>query len=154
MGGSCAKANYGAQGYASNFTLSVMDRDWEEGLTEGQAVKVVEHCIREIHMRFLINQSNFIIKVIDKRGLGHSNSARTRRITEELAEMRTFVVWLGSGAGVMSRISALTALAEGISYQGHLLHCFKLCSTICNEDRRRAFGQRELVLLVCLRDVK
>eukprot|EP00804_Cyclotella_cryptica_P022855 CCRYP_005047-RA/>CCRYP_005047-RA protein AED:0.45 eAED:0.45 QI:145/1/1/1/1/1/3/110/202 len=67
--GSCAKVNYGAQGYASNFCLSIMDRDWEEGLTEEQAVKIVEHCIRELQMRFLINQSNFIIKVIDKDGL-------------------------------------------------------------------------------------
>lgn len=67
--GSCTKANYGAQGYASNFCLSIMDRDWDEGLTEDQAVKIVEHCIRELQMRFLINQSNFIIKVIDKDGL-------------------------------------------------------------------------------------
>lgn len=67
--GSCAKAKYGAQGYASNFCLSIMDRDWDEGLNEGQAVGIVEHCIRELQMRFLINQSNFIIKVIDKDGV-------------------------------------------------------------------------------------
>ncbi len=67
--GSCQKVNYGAQGYASNFTLSIMDRDWEEGLNEEQAVKIVEHCIRELNMRFLLNQSNFIIKVVDKDGV-------------------------------------------------------------------------------------
>lgn len=67
--GSCTKAKFGAQGYASNFTLSIMDRDWDEGMTEDQAVKIVEKCIRELKMRFLINQSNFIIKVIDKEGV-------------------------------------------------------------------------------------
>ena len=67
--GSCQKVNYGAQGYASNFTLSIMDRDWEEGLDEDAAVKIVEHCIREMKMRFLLNQSNFIIKVVDKEGV-------------------------------------------------------------------------------------
>ena len=67
--GSCVKQNYGAQGYASNFCLSIMDRDWGEGMNEDQAVKVVEHCIQELKMRFLINQSNFIIKVIDKEGV-------------------------------------------------------------------------------------
>ncbi|KAL7530679.1 hypothetical protein ACHAWF_006476 [Thalassiosira exigua] len=67
--GSCMKAKFGAQGYASNFTLSIMDRDWDEGMTEDQAVKIVEKCIRELKMRFLINQSNFIIKVIDKEGV-------------------------------------------------------------------------------------
>mmetsp|Transcript_1133 Transcript_1133/g.2370 ORF Transcript_1133/g.2370 Transcript_1133/m.2370 type:complete len:203 (-) Transcript_1133:160-768(-) len=67
--GSCVKANYGAQGYASNFCLSIMDRDWDEGLTEDQAVKIVEKCIKELGMRFLINQSNFILKVVDKEGV-------------------------------------------------------------------------------------
>lgn len=67
--GSCTKQNYGAQGYASNFCLSIMDRDWTEGLTEGQAVTLVEKCMKELEMRFLINQKNFIIKVIDKEGV-------------------------------------------------------------------------------------
>mmetsp|Transcript_12157 Transcript_12157/g.26325 ORF Transcript_12157/g.26325 Transcript_12157/m.26325 type:complete len:203 (+) Transcript_12157:158-766(+) len=67
--GSCAKARYGAQGYASNFCLSIMDRSWEEGMDEGRAVAIVEHCIRELEMRFLINQKNFIIKVVDKEGV-------------------------------------------------------------------------------------
>mmetsp|Transcript_4798 Transcript_4798/g.8629 ORF Transcript_4798/g.8629 Transcript_4798/m.8629 type:complete len:203 (-) Transcript_4798:279-887(-) len=67
--GSCTKAKYGAQGYASNFCLSIMDRSWTEGLNEDQAVDIVEHCIKELEMRFLINQKNFIIKVIDKEGV-------------------------------------------------------------------------------------
>ena len=67
--GSCAKAKYGAQGYASNFCLSIMDRDWREGLGEDQAVNIVEKCIKELETRFLINQSNFIIKVIDEKGV-------------------------------------------------------------------------------------
>ena len=67
--GSCQKVNYGVQGYASNFCLSIMDRDWVEGLTEEDAVKIVEHCIQEMKMRFLLNQTNFIIKVVDKDGV-------------------------------------------------------------------------------------
>merc|ERR1712232_407843 len=64
-----AKVNYGAQGYASNFCLSIMDRDWKEGLTEDEAVKIVEKCIKELQVRFLINQPNFIIKVVNKDGI-------------------------------------------------------------------------------------
>jgi 20S proteasome subunit beta 4 len=67
--GSCVKANFGVQGYASKFCLSIMDRDWEEGMNEEQAVNLVEHCIKELQLRFLINQSNFIVKVIDKEGV-------------------------------------------------------------------------------------
>jgi 20S proteasome subunit beta 4 len=64
-----AKVNYGAQGYASNFCLSIMDRDWKEGLTQDQAVTLVEKCIKELGIRFLIAQPNFIIKVINKEGV-------------------------------------------------------------------------------------
>ncbi len=64
-----AKVNYGAQGYASNFCLSIMDRDWKEGLTMEEAVAIVEKCIRELQTRFLIAQPNFIIKAVDKDGV-------------------------------------------------------------------------------------
>lgn len=66
---SLQKTPFGAQGYASNFTLSIMDRDWKQGLNESQAVEIVEKCIMELQTRFLIAQSNFIIKVIDKDGV-------------------------------------------------------------------------------------
>eukprot|EP00555_Chaetoceros_dichaeta_P011479 CAMPEP_0198261694 /NCGR_PEP_ID=MMETSP1447-20131203/10372_1 /TAXON_ID=420782 /ORGANISM="Chaetoceros dichaeta, Strain CCMP1751" /LENGTH=202 /DNA_ID=CAMNT_0043949699 /DNA_START=1300 /DNA_END=1908 /DNA_ORIENTATION=- len=63
------KLKYGAQGYASNFCLSIMDRDYKEGLTQDEAVQIVEKCIQELKVRFLLNQSNFLIKVIDKDGV-------------------------------------------------------------------------------------
>lgn len=63
------KLKYGAQGYASNFCLSIMDRDYKEGLTQDEAVQIVEKCIKELQVRFLLNQSNFLIKVIDKDGV-------------------------------------------------------------------------------------
>lgn len=66
---SLSKVSYGAQGYASNFCLSVMDRDYKEGLTEDEAVDIIEKCIKELQTRFLLNQSNFIIKAIDKDGV-------------------------------------------------------------------------------------
>jgi 20S proteasome subunit beta 4 len=64
-----SKVKYGAQGYASSFCLSIMDRDWKEGLTETEAIDIVEKCIKELQVRFLLNQSNFMIKVIDKDGV-------------------------------------------------------------------------------------
>eukprot|EP00594_Rhizosolenia_setigera_P019158 CAMPEP_0178978110 /NCGR_PEP_ID=MMETSP0789-20121207/24937_1 /TAXON_ID=3005 /ORGANISM="Rhizosolenia setigera, Strain CCMP 1694" /LENGTH=133 /DNA_ID=CAMNT_0020667733 /DNA_START=284 /DNA_END=685 /DNA_ORIENTATION=- len=67
--GTLQKVNYGAQGYASNFTLSIMDRDYQENLTEKEAVAIVEKCMNELNTRFLINQTNFIIKVVDKDGI-------------------------------------------------------------------------------------
>lgn len=64
-----SKVKYGAQGYASSFCLSIFDRDYKEGLTQDEAVEIIEKCIKELEVRFLLNQSNFIIKVIDKDGV-------------------------------------------------------------------------------------
>jgi len=64
-----AKVNYGCQGYASSFCLSIMDRDWKEGLTMEEGVAIVDKCIKELQVRFLISQPNFIIKIIDKDGV-------------------------------------------------------------------------------------
>lgn len=67
--GSLQKVPYGAQGYASNFCLSIMDRECHEGMNEAEAMTVIDHCILELQTRFLIQQPNFIIKVIDKDGV-------------------------------------------------------------------------------------
>jgi 20S proteasome subunit beta 4 len=63
------KVSYGSQGYASNFCLSIMDKEYRDDLNEADAVKIVEQCIHELHTRFLISQKNFIIKVVDKDGV-------------------------------------------------------------------------------------
>lgn len=64
------KVPYGCQGYASNFCLSIMDREHKpSGTTEADALKIIEQCILELKMRFLISQPNFIVKVIDKDGI-------------------------------------------------------------------------------------
>jgi len=63
------KVKYGAQGYASNFCLSIMDKDWKDGLTQDEAVEIVEKCIKELQVRFLLSQTNFLIKVVDKDGV-------------------------------------------------------------------------------------
>lgn len=63
------KVNYGAQGYATQFCLSIFDREYIEGIDETKAVAIIKKCIHELHTRFLISQPNFIIKVIDKEGV-------------------------------------------------------------------------------------
>jgi 20S proteasome alpha/beta subunit len=63
------KVPYGSQGMASNFCLSIMDRECHEGMNEMEALTVIDHCISELKTRFLVHQFNFIIKVIDKEGV-------------------------------------------------------------------------------------
>lgn len=74
--GTLQKVPFGAQGYAQYFTLSTMDREYREGLDEAAALDIISKSIHELQTRFLIKQSNFIIKVIDKDGVRvHSQGA-------------------------------------------------------------------------------
>jgi 20S proteasome subunit beta 4 len=66
---SLQKVNFGSQGYASNFCLSIFDREWRPNLTQAEALEVIEHCIGELKQRFLISQPNFMIKAVDKDGI-------------------------------------------------------------------------------------
>ena len=64
-----SKVSFGAHGYASNFLLSVFDRDWREGMDFEAGIDLVKRCIHELHSRFLISQPKFVVKVIDKDGI-------------------------------------------------------------------------------------
>lgn len=67
--GTLQKVKYGCQGYATNFCLSIMDREYNEGLTKEAALKIMEMCIHELHTRFVPSQPNFIIKCVDQEGV-------------------------------------------------------------------------------------
>lgn len=67
--GALHKVKHGAQGYAQYFCSSIFDKEYSENLTEKEAIKIIEHCIGEMHTRFLISQPNFIIKKVDKDGV-------------------------------------------------------------------------------------
>ena len=65
---SLAKVNFGAQGYAANFVLSVFDREWTEGLDVEAGLEIIRKCIHELHTRFLISQPIFVVKIVDANG--------------------------------------------------------------------------------------
>mmetsp|Transcript_32702 Transcript_32702/g.104249 ORF Transcript_32702/g.104249 Transcript_32702/m.104249 type:complete len:206 (-) Transcript_32702:301-918(-) len=63
------KVNFGCHGYASNFILSIFDKEWHPDLTVDQAKDLVQKCIDELQKRFLINLPAFTVKVLDKDGI-------------------------------------------------------------------------------------
>lgn len=69
--GALHKVKHGAQGYAQYFCSSIFDKEYTtmEDMTEERALKVIEYCIQEIQTRFLISQTNFIVKKVDKDGI-------------------------------------------------------------------------------------
>jgi 20S proteasome subunit beta 4 len=67
--GTLHKVKHGAQGYAQYFCSSIFDKECTDSLTEEEAITVIEHCIKEIHTRFMLSQPNFMIKKVDKDGV-------------------------------------------------------------------------------------
>jgi 20S proteasome subunit beta 4 len=63
--GTLQKVQYGCQGVATQFCLSIMDQNYKEGLSYEEALKIIQMCIHELHVRFLPQQPNFIIKCLD-----------------------------------------------------------------------------------------
>lgn len=66
---SMAKVSFGAQGYASNFVLSILDREWKPELSPEEGLEIIRKCIHELHTRFLISQPKFVVKVVDHQGI-------------------------------------------------------------------------------------
>merc|ERR1712137_435806 len=67
--GNMQKMNIGAHGYGSFFTLGLLDRYWEEGLSEERALGIIALCLKEMQTRFLISTPSFCVKVVDKDGI-------------------------------------------------------------------------------------
>tara|TARA_B100000475_G_scaffold18590_1_gene13216 strand:+ start:161 stop:766 length:606 start_codon:yes stop_codon:yes gene_type:complete len=63
------KVNFGCHGYGSNFVLSILDREWTEGLDEAAGLDIINKCIAELQTRFLIHMPKFLIKIVDKDGI-------------------------------------------------------------------------------------
>ena len=66
------KVNFGAQGYAAYFCLSVLDHAYTKTSNETtlqDAISMINQCILELKTRFLISQPNFLIKVVDENGI-------------------------------------------------------------------------------------
>ena len=63
------KVDYAAHGYGGFFCNSLLDTHWKEGLSESEALELLELCIAEIQKRFMINLPEFTVKVVDANGI-------------------------------------------------------------------------------------
>jgi 20S proteasome subunit beta 4 len=67
--GTMQNVEYGAHGYASYIVSSVMSDNYKDNLSLEEAKKMAQLCILALQKRFLITQEDFLIKVIDERGI-------------------------------------------------------------------------------------
>lgn len=63
------KVPFGAHGYGSFFTVSILDKHYREDITVEQAVALMSKCVNEIKQRFIVNMPTFKVRVIDKDGI-------------------------------------------------------------------------------------
>ena len=65
---SMQKVPYGAHGYGSYFSLSILDRYFNKEMDVKDGLKLLKKCIDEIQTRLLLNTPQFIVKIADKNG--------------------------------------------------------------------------------------
>ena len=67
--GTLQQVNKGAQGYAGYFVNSVLDQHFKKDMTLEEGLAAAKDCIKEMRIRFMINQHNFMCKVVTKDGI-------------------------------------------------------------------------------------
>ena len=67
--GTLQQVNKGAQGYAGYFVNSVLDNHFKADMTLDEGVKACKACIHELRHRFMINQHDFVAKMVSRDGI-------------------------------------------------------------------------------------
>ena len=67
--GTLQQVNKGAQGYAGYFVNSVLDQHFRSDMTQEQGLAACKDCIKELRTRFMINQHNYVGKIVTKDGI-------------------------------------------------------------------------------------
>ena len=65
----------GAHGYAGYFVNSVLDNNYKHDMSLEEGIQTMRKCIVELRTRFMINQPNFIAKIVTKDGVQVMNLA-------------------------------------------------------------------------------
>jgi 20S proteasome subunit beta 4 len=60
--------NHCVLGYASLFISSVLERNYRTKMGLKDAITLILKCINVLKKRFIINHSNYIVKIIDEKG--------------------------------------------------------------------------------------
>ena len=67
--GTLQQVQKGAHGYAGYFVNSVLDNHFKHDMTLEQGIHAMQKCIVELRTRFMINQPNFLAKIVTKDGV-------------------------------------------------------------------------------------
>ena len=68
LGNSLPSQRFLFRGFSGRFCYSIMDQQYKPNLTEEEAIKLVDKCIREGKKRFVSNLPGYRLSIIDKNG--------------------------------------------------------------------------------------
>jgi len=60
---------FGVHGYAAYFCLSVFDRYYRKDMNLAEGIGLLQKCVDELRVRFLLNMPKFNLKIADKDGV-------------------------------------------------------------------------------------
>jgi 20S proteasome subunit beta 4 len=66
--GTLQRLNYCAQGHCAVISGSILDRYFKKNLSVSEAIKILVKCINVLKTRFLLNQTFFLLKIVDAKG--------------------------------------------------------------------------------------
>ncbi|XP_017151291.2 probable proteasome subunit beta type-2 [Drosophila miranda] len=67
--GAAQSINHAGHGWGSIFCGSILQRFWDQKLTQELAVSILKKCVAEIQKRLIINQRNWDVFVVDGSGM-------------------------------------------------------------------------------------
>ena len=67
--GTLQQVTKGAHGYAGYFVNSVLDNNYKAGMSLDEGIEACKKCLLELKTRFIINQPNFIAKIVTADGI-------------------------------------------------------------------------------------
>eukprot|EP00916_Digyalum_oweni_P005987 GHVL01010324.1.p1 GENE.GHVL01010324.1~~GHVL01010324.1.p1 ORF type:complete len:192 (+),score=20.29 GHVL01010324.1:34-609(+) len=67
--GCCVSVPKGAHGYGAFFVSSILDRYWTPDMDLEEGIKIAKLCKEQMKQRFIISQSDFIVKIANKDGV-------------------------------------------------------------------------------------
>jgi 20S proteasome alpha/beta subunit len=66
---SLQKLPFACHGYAGNFLLGLLDREYKADMTVDEAHALLLKCIEQLQTRMVLSQNKFTIKVVDATGI-------------------------------------------------------------------------------------
>nr|UXY87425.1 26S proteasome chain protein [Cryptomonas sp.] len=66
--GTLQRMDYCVQGYASFFIFSFLDKQFKPKMNIEEAIETLLRCINILKNRFVVNQINFLVKIVDSKG--------------------------------------------------------------------------------------